>query len=269
MDRKRLSCTTVTFGGRLPQKLEAMQAAGFAGTEFWPRDYYEHNEGPDIAIDLLRRHNLTPTVYQCLRNFEGMPEPLRARKMAIARQMFDQMQQIGCDTVTLCANIAADSSGDRGRIVEDLRALGELAKSFGVKVALEPICWARWLSDYREGWKVVERVDHPNIGILLDSFHICALELPMEPIADIDPAKVFLVEVADLPRVKLDFLQISRSMRLFPGEGHTPIGDFMKQVQRLKYGGWYSVEVFNVYYTTLDPHEVARRAMESLERLFD
>jgi 4-hydroxyphenylpyruvate dioxygenase len=269
MDRKRLSCTTVTFGGKLPQKLEAMRAAGFAGTEFWPRDYYEHNEGPDIAIDLLQRNDLVPTVYQCLRNFEGMPERLRGRKMAIARQMFDQMQQIGCDTVTLCANIAPDASDDRGRIVEDLRALGELAKSYGVRVAFEPICWARWLSDYREAWQVIRKVDHPNVGILLDSFHIFALDLPVEPIAEIDPTKVFLVEVADLPKVKLDFLEISRSMRLFPGEGYTPIGGFMKQVQRLGYGGWYSVEVFNVYFQTLDVNQVAKRAMESLERLFD
>jgi 4-hydroxyphenylpyruvate dioxygenase len=269
MDRKRLSCTTVTFGGKLPQKLQAMQAAGFAGTEFWPRDYYEHNEGPDIAIDLLRKHQLVPTVYQCLRNFEGMPEHLRSRKIAIARQLFDQMQQLGCETVTLCANIAPDCSGDRGRIVEDLKLLGDLAKSYGVRVAYEPICWGRWLSDYREAWQVIRKVDHPNIGILLDCFHIYALEQPIEPIADIDPAKVFLTEVADLPKVRMDFVEISRSMRLFPGEGYTPIREFIRQVERIGYQGWYSVEVFNSYALTLDLDLVAGRAMKSLERLFD
>ena len=33
MDRTRLSCTTLTFGGRLAPKLEAMAAAGFGSTE--------------------------------------------------------------------------------------------------------------------------------------------------------------------------------------------------------------------------------------------
>jgi len=112
VDKKRLSCTTVTFGGKLPEKLRAMRDAGFVATEFWPKDYYEHNEGPDVAINALAQYGLTPLAYQCLRNFEGMPDALRSRKTAIARQLFDQMNSIGCETVVLCSNIAPDCSGD-------------------------------------------------------------------------------------------------------------------------------------------------------------
>lgn len=267
MDKANLSCTTVTFGGKLPEKLRAMKQAGFAATEFWPKDYYEHNEGPDIAINALRDHGLVPSAYQCLRNFEGMPEELRERKMGIARQMFDQMRSIGCETVVLCANIAPDCVGDRGRIVDDLRQLGDLASSYGVRVAYEAICWGRWLSDYREAWEVIRKVDHPSIGMVLDSFHVFALDLPVEPIADIPGDKVFLVEVADLPRINLDFVELSRSFRLFPGEGATPIPAFLEQVRRTGYRGVLSVEVFNTYYQTLDVDHVARRAMASMERL--
>ncbi len=35
------------------------------------------------------------------------------------------------------------------------------------------------------------------------------------------------------------------------------------------YQGFYSVEVFNTYYQTLEVNQVARRAMASLKRLFD
>jgi len=267
VDKKRLSCTTVTFGGKLPEKLRAMRDAGFVATEFWPKDYYEHNEGPDVAINALAQYGLTPLAYQCLRNFEGMPDALRSRKTAIARQLFDQMNSIGCETVVLCSNIAPDCSGDRGRAVDDLRQLGELAAQYGVRVAYEPICWGRWVRDYRDGWDLIRTVDHPNIGIVLDSFHVFALDLPVEPIADIDPAKVFLVEVADLPKVQLDFVELSRAFRLFPGEGATPIDSFLAQVDRIGYRGILSLEVFNTYYQTLDVDLVARRAMTSMERL--
>jgi sugar phosphate isomerase/epimerase len=66
----------------------------------------------------------------------------------------------------------------------------------------------------------------------------------------------------------MDFVEISRSMRLFPGEGYTPIGAFLKQVDRIGYRGFYSVEVFNSYCLTLDVDVVAGRAMKSLEALF-
>lgn len=267
MDKSRLSCTTVTFGGKLPEKLRAISNAGFGATEVWPRDYYEHNEGPDIAMDLLEANKLVPSAYQNLRNFEGMPEKLRKRKINIATQLFDQMRLLGCETLVMCSNIAPDSSGDKGRIMDDLRQLGDLAKSYGVRVAWEPICWGRWISDYRDAWDIVRRVDHANIGMVLDSFHVFALDLPVEPIADIDGDKIFLVEVADLPKVNLDFIEMSRSFRLFPGEGFTPIRAFLDQVGKTSYNSFYSVEVFNSYYHTLDLQFVADRAMRSLEAL--
>lgn len=269
MDPSRLSCTTVTFGGKLPEKLKAMKAAGFGATELWPRDYYEHNEGPDVAFDLLRETGLSLSCYQNLRNFEGMPEHQRERKTAIAAQLFDQMRLIGCETLVLCSNIAPDSSPDKGRIADDLRMLGDLAKSYGVRVAWEPICWGRWIKDYRDAWEIVRKVNHPQIGMVLDSFHVFALNLPVEPISDIDVDKIFVVEVADIPGGHLDFLEISRSFRLFPGEGVTPVRDFVNQVRKTGYSGFYSVEVFNTYYQTLDVNQVARRAMASLKPLFE
>ncbi len=268
MDRSHLSCTTVTFGGKLPDKLAAMAKAGFGQTELWPRDYYEHNEGPDIAIDLLAAHDLKVSCYQNLRNFEGMPPELRERKRRIATQVFDQMNLIGCQTLVLCSNISPQSSGDPARIVADLRELGDLAEPYGVRVAWEPICWGRWVRDYREAWKLVQRVDHPRIGLVLDSFHVFALELPVDGIGGIDRDKIFIVEVGDLARSRLDFLEISRSSRLFPGEGVTAIPSFMEQVARTGYDGVYSVEVFNSYYQTLPPDAVAERAMTSLRGLF-
>ena len=267
MDRTRLSCTTVTFGGKLPDKMAAMARAGFGQTELWPRDYYEHNEGPDIAIDLLAAHDMKVSCYQNLRNFEGMPPQLRERKVRIAQQIFDQMNLIGCETLVLCSNISPQSSGDPQRIISDLRLLGDLAEPYGVRVAWEPICWGRWVRDYREAWKLVQEVDHPRIGLVLDCFHVFALDLPVADIGRIEREKIFIVEVADLAKSNLDFLEISRSFRLFPGEGVTPIASFMEQVARTGYDGVYSVEVFNSYYQTLPLDQVAERAMRSLSGL--
>jgi 4-hydroxyphenylpyruvate dioxygenase len=268
MSARRFSFTTATFGGKLPEKLRAMAAAGFAATEFWPRDLFEHADGPDTAVALLRDSGLTVSAYQCLRNFEGMLPDVRARKLNIARQLMDQMAFLGADLLVLCSNTAPESSGDHGRIAADLVVLGELARSCNIRVAYEAICWGHWIRDYRDAWRVVKAAAHPNVGVMLDSFHVSALDLPLDGIGEIPADKIFLVELADLPRTNLDLVEVSREYRLFPGEGVAPIADFVRQVLKTEYAGTYSIEVFNAQYRAMAAEAVAERAMRSMRALF-
>jgi 4-hydroxyphenylpyruvate dioxygenase len=250
MDASKLSCTTVTFGCPVDQAVRVMKQAGFTSTELWPRDYYFSNDGPDAVINLLRDTGMTISCYQNLRNYEGMPEAQRVTKQRIAEQLFSQMQLIGAETLVLCSNITPDSIGDEGRIISDLRELGDIAARYGRRVAWEPLGWARWVRDYRHAWDIVKKADHPAIGLVLDCFHIFTLDLPLDGIAGIDKNKIFIVEVADFPR-----------------EGYSPVGDFMREVRKTGYDGILSVEVFNTYYRTIQPEIIAKRARDSLESL--
>jgi sugar phosphate isomerase/epimerase len=263
MRPSKLSCTTATFGGKLPEKLRAMQAAGFAATEFWPRDLFENAEGPEIAIDLLRQTGLAVSAYQALRNFEGLSAQARGQKLGVAEQLMDQMALVDCDLLVLCSNTDPESSGEHQRIAEDLRLLGDLARSRNVRIAYEPISWGRWIRDYRDGLEVIKATDHQHIGIMLDSFHIFALDLPLDGIDAISSDKVFLVEIADLPRANLEPIEISRHYRLFPGEGVGQIDEFLRRVRGIGYTGYLSVEIFNAHYSASVPVEVAARAMRA------
>lgn len=254
-----LGCTTATFGGKLPEKLDAMRAAGFTAVEFWPRDLFEHAEGPDVAVGLLRRTGLGIAAYQALRNYEGMPPEVRRHKLAVAAQLMDQMALIGADLLVLCSNTDPASSGDRGRLVEDLRLLGDLARRRGVRIAYEGLSWGRWIQDYRHAWQLVEATDHEQVGMMLDAFHIFAMDLPMTSIDSMRVEKIFLVEIADIPRTKLDVLELSRHYRLFPGEGVAPIEEFVKRVRGIGYCGCWSLEVFNSHYLASSPDVVAKR----------
>jgi len=267
MDISKLSCTTVTFGCPVDQAVLAMKQAGFTATELWPRDYYFSNDGPDAIINLIRDTGMTISCYQNLRNYEGMPEAQRPTKQRIAEQLFSQMQLVGAKTLVLCSNVAPDCIGDEGRIISDLRQLGDIAASYGCRVAFEPIAWGRWVRDYRHAWEIVKKVDHAAIGMVLDCFHIFTLDLPLDGIASIDRNKIFIVEVADFARGHFDLLELSRAYRLFPGEGYSPVGDFVREVRKTGYDGILSVEVFNTYYRTMQPDVIAKRARDSLEPL--
>lgn len=269
MHPSQLGCTTATFGGKLPEKLEAMQMAGFTSTELWPRDVFENAEGPDVAIDVLRRSGLAVSVYQALRNYEGMPANLRAHKLGIAEQLMDQMALIGCKLLVLCSNTDPESSGDRQRIADDLRALGDLARSRDIKIAYEALSWGRWISDYRDAWQVIEAADHQHVGMMLDSFHVFALGLPLDGIDAMAADKVFLVEIADLPATSLAPIEVSRHYRLFPGEGVAPVDAFLRHVRGIGYRGCLSVEVFNAHYLASVPSAVAMRAMRATTQALD
>jgi 4-hydroxyphenylpyruvate dioxygenase len=259
-----LGCTTATFGGKLPGKLEAMRAAGFTAIEFWPRDLFEHAEGPDVAINLLRRTGLRVAAYQALRNYEGMPAEVRRQKLGVAAQLMDQMALVGADLLVLCSNTDPASSGDRARMADDLRLLGDLARRRGVRIAYEGLSWGQWIRDYRDAWALIEATDHEQIGLLLDGFHIFVMNLPMTAIDSMRVEKIFLVEVADLPATRLDVLEVSRHYRLFPGEGIAPIDEFVQRVRGIGYTGCWSIEVFNAHYLALAPDVVATRAARAM-----
>lgn len=267
MKNARIGTTTSTFAGSLAVKLRAISAAGFVATEFWPKDLFEHPDGPTTAVELLRENGLTVSIYQALRNYEGAAPADRDQKLGIAEQLMDQMGLISCDTLALPSNSAPDSSGDRDKIIADLIRLGDLAQSRGMRIAFEPISWGRSIKDYRDGWAVVRDANHPCVGLMLDSFHVFVMESPLAEIADIPGDKIFLVELADFAASALDVIEISRHYRLFPGEGHAPMGAFLRQVAKTGYTGSLSVEVFNAFYRQHDPFETARRGAECMLRV--
>ncbi len=265
----RFGCTTMTFGGRLPEKLKAMKEAGFVATEFFPRDLFEDPRGPDYAVGALRESGMAVSAYQALRDYEGMPAAQRDHVLGIAEQMMDQMAWLDAKLLVVCANMHPDSVGDHARCARDLQRLAELGRSRGIRVAYEPIGWARWFADYRAAWALVQAVDHPHFGIMLDPLHVASSGLPLEAIDGIDPAKVFLAELCDWPQARLPPFEIARNYRLFPGEGVGPLREFVQRLEGIGYTGLYSVEVMNAFYLHEDPLQVARRGMQATLSLAD
>lgn len=262
-----IGCTTSTFGGPLATKLAAISRAGFAATEFWPRDLFESAEGPTVAVDLLRANGLAVSVYQALRDYEGAPEPERARRLDVAAQMMDQMALIGADLLALPSSSAPDASGDPGRIAADLHRIGELAASRGMRVAFEPIAWGRHIRTFEQAWRAVRASDHPSVGLMLDSFHAFVQDTPLSPIGAIPGEKIFLVELADFARSALPAIELSRDYRLFPGEGFSPVAAFLQAVDATGYRGPISIEIFSAACRAADPFEIAERAMRSARAL--
>ncbi|HKU06960.1 MAG TPA: TIM barrel protein [Bradyrhizobium sp.] len=263
------SIATVSLSGALDEKLRAVAAAGFDAVEIFENDLLSFNGSPRDVATMCADLGLAICAFQPFRDFEGMPEPQRARNFSRAERKFDLMQELGTDLMLICSNVAAASLGGIDRAAADFRELGELAARRGLRVGYEALAWGRHVNDYRDAWEIVRRADHKSIGIILDSFHALAPALPVGPIGSIPADRIFLVQLADAPRLGLDVLSWSRHFRCFPGQGDLPVAEFMAAVRTTGYAGPLSLEIFNDQFRAGSAARTATDGMRSLILLED
>ena len=239
------SIATVSLSGSLDEKLRAIAAAGFDAVEIFENDLLSFNGSPRDVSQMCRDLGLAICAFQPFRDFEGMPEPQRSRNFARAERKFDLMQELRTDLLLVCSNISPASLGGIDRAAADFRELGERAAARGLRVGYEALAWGRHVNDYRDAWEVVRRADHKSIGVILDSFHALAPSFPTTAIESIPADRIFLVQLADAPKIGLDVLSWSRHFRCFPGQGDLPVAEFMQAVRATGYAGTVSLEIFN------------------------
>ena len=101
-------------------------------------------------------------------------------------------------------------------------------------------------------------------GVCLDSFHILARGTSLDEIAAIPPDKLFMLQLADAPRLRMDELQWSRHFRCFPGQGAFDLESFLARVLAAGYAGPLSLEIFNDIFRQADPFRTAVDGRRSL-----
>jgi len=151
------SIATVSLSGTLPEKLEAIAAAGFDGVEIFENDLLYYDGSPSEIRKRCADLGLAITLFQPFRDFEGCRRDRLARNLDRAERKFDLMQELGTDLVLVCSNVAADSLGDEEILVDDLRLLAERAGARGLRIGYEALAWGRHVNTYQQVWKLVRQ----------------------------------------------------------------------------------------------------------------
>lgn len=259
---------TVCLSGSLPDKLEAAAAAGFEGVEIFENDLLTFEGTPAEAGAMARDLGLEISLFQPFRDFEAMPEPMRARNMDRAERKFDTMAALGAKLILVCSNTQAGCIDDPARAAADLREMAERAARRGFRVGFEALAWGRHTNRWRQAWNIVQAADHPTLGLVLDSFHTLALGDDLSAL-DVPGEKIFFVQLADAPRLDMDVLSWSRHFRNFPGQGDLPVAEFTRSVLAAGYAGPLSLEIFNDEFRAAPARRIARDGLRSLIWLAD
>ena len=258
------SIATVSLGGTLMEKLNAIAAAGFDGVEIFENDLLYFDGSPRDVKQIAADLGLSILLFQPFRDFEAAPRARMAKNFDRAELKFDVMEQLGADLMLVCSNTAPDAIDDDAVATADLRALGERAARRGLRIGYEALAWGRNVNTFARAWKLVQAADHPAVGLVVDSFHTFAIEDDDAPIAGIPGDRIFFAQLADAPLMRLDPLSWSRHFRCFPGQGAFPVTRFTKHLLASGYRGPISLEIFNDEFRSAPPRPTAIDAMRSL-----
>ncbi|MDP9901256.1 bifunctional sugar phosphate isomerase/epimerase/4-hydroxyphenylpyruvate dioxygenase family protein [Variovorax ginsengisoli] len=258
------SIATVSLSGTLRQKLEAIAAAGFDGYELFENDFIQFNGNAKELRRINEDLGLSLDLYQPFRDFEGMPDAQFARSLERAERKFDLMQTMGASLMLCCSNTSPLVIADPARAAAQLHVLAERAAARGLRVGFEALAWGRVTSLYSQAWDLVRRADHPNLGLILDSFHTLSLKDDPAGIVDIPGDKIFFLQMADAPLLAMDLLQWARHHRSFPGQGDFDVVTFLEKTLQAGYTGPLSLEIFNDVFRETPNRRTAVDAMRSL-----
>ena len=119
------------------------------------------------------------------------------------------------------------------RAVECYQALGDTLQSHGVTVAIEPLnrFETYFLNTSADGLKLANAINHPNVGLLFDTFH-----------ANIEEQDVAAALRTVAPRMK--HFHASENDRGIPGSGHTDWPGVFQILKDTSYDGWVTIESF-------------------------
>jgi 4-hydroxyphenylpyruvate dioxygenase len=213
-----------------------------------------------MAADLGSQIDL----YQPFRDFEGMPDAEHARNLERAERKFDLMQALGAATMLVCSNTSPRSSTIRS--AAPLSSTSSPSAPRGATCGSATRRWpgGRHVNRYRPAWSIVERADHPHLGLILDSFHTLSLRDDPSAIAAIPGEKIFFCRWPTRRSWRWTSFQWARHHRCFPGQGQFDLERFLALVLRAGYAGPLSLEIFNDVFPRTPNRRTATDAMRSL-----
>ncbi len=250
------------LSGTLEEKLQKAARMGANGVEFITTE----PASLDVPAlrDQLNQHDLLAAAVAS----GGMafaakltllnPDPSIA---ALARKRLNELialaAALGSQVVTI--------GSFRGRSVENkerslhqlagiLHQAGDFAAGYGVEIALEPLnrFEGDLLNNVEQGLAFLKELNHPAVGLLVDTFHVNIEEASWtEPFRQAMAAQ------------KLFHIHLGDNNRLPPGKGLIDFDAILRTLRAIGYTGWLSAELLG----KPDPDTAGRQTIDHMTHL--
>jgi 2-keto-myo-inositol isomerase len=260
-----------TMHADLETDIKAASAAGFDLIEIWAaklREYLKINTPADLK-KLLAENNLQPYSINSIEHITFRTNDDYEKIKAETEELSQIAGALDCPFVVVVPGKLPENATEKEIIGESVRVLNELADiadKHNVGLAFEFLgqtdCSVQTLDLCNE---IVEAVNRPNVGNVIDTFHFYAGNSSFEAIEKMKPEKLFIFHIndaEDLPRE-----QLTDAHRLYPGTGILPIREIKARFDKIGYNRMVSIEIFRPEYWNEDPFEVAKKAKAATEKV--
>lgn len=151
---------------------------------------------------------------------------------------------------------------DLERALFSLRQAGELAGQRRVRLALEFQSRGTFLTNLETAAGFIQSVNHPAVGLCLDTFHFATGPSKTEDLAWVTAANLFHVQISDVADRPRELA--TDADRILPGEGDFPLQSLLAHLRQIQYTGCVSLELLNPQFWQIPPQSLGEIGMTSL-----
>lgn len=267
MAAMRECIATVSLGGTIIEKIEAIAHAGFDSIELFTDDFLNSGLPATEVGRRCRDLGLEIEAYQPFRRAEGVTDEEFTEVIARFRKDLAIIEELGTHTTVIVSNTDPDAIADRDHSAAQLAALGAIAADHGVALMFEALSWGTHIKRHADAWDALRRAGLTHRSLVVDTFHLFGIGDGIADLAALPPDAVGMVQLADAPLKDMEIIQWSRNHRCFPGEGDFDVRAASEIMLASGFDGAVSLEIFNPGYRELPAREVAQRGADSLRRL--
>ena len=157
---------------------------------------------------------------------------------------------------------------DLNRFADNYARFCEAARPYGLTADLEFMPWTS-VPNLKQAMRIVDQVNQPNAGLLVDALHFDRSQSLTSDIAKIPVGRLHYWQICDGPAERPTtteaLMHAARSERLFPGEGGI---DLVELVRAMPPDITVSIETPTVELAkTVDATTRARRALQGAKRV--
>ncbi len=269
MTNDQIAINAITTTNATLEKIcTSYAAAGFKNVEFplgRVKEFLHRGHSARAAKKLLADHGL-----RCIGGFEthvvcfGNADAMRTNhELVLANaklisELGGGILVVGTDGPDEKSFIALDAIG---------RTMLSLIEKFPADVSLAiEFNWSPIVKSLKSAKAVVDVANHPRVGILFDPAHFYCTPSKLEDLTAATVKKILHVHVDDM-REKPGDLSHCNDDRVLPGEGCLDLKSLLGRIEQLGYGGFFSLELFNVDIWKLPIDEAARRSYRAMTTL--
>lgn len=259
-----------TMKADLATDIRVAHTAGFDFVEIWAaklRKFLRTKSAADLR-KLFDENALEPLSINSIEHVTFRPPAEFEAIKAECEELSALAAELRCPYIVVVPGRLPEQAPSLEEIIdESVRALTELsdiAGRHGIGLGFEFLgqtdCSVQTLDLADE---IVRRVDRPNVGLVIDSFHFYAGGSTFDMIEGIAPESLFIFHINDAENLPRE--QLRDSHRLLPGLGILPLAEMSQAFKRIGYDRVASVEIFRPEYWESDPLKLALEAKAATE----